>query len=77
MDLVDQLTFYDAMRRKFSLHIWCKAFGIKSSKEDGVTGLQVKDMFKEKRFLEIARYCMRDVQATKELFQYWEKYLKF
>ncbi len=77
VDLADQLTFYDAMRRKFSLHMWCKAFGIKSSKEDGVTGLQVKDLYKEKKFNEIARYCLRDVQATKELFQYWEKYLKF
>ncbi len=77
VDLADQLTFYDAMRRKFSLHLWCKAFGIKSSKEDGVTGLQVKDMFNEGRHLDIARYCMRDVQATKELFRYWEQYLKF
>ena len=77
VDLADQLTFYDAVRRKFGLHMWCNAFGIKSPKEEGTTGLQVKGMFKEGRYQDIARYCLRDVKATKELFQYWERCLKF
>ena len=76
-DLADQLCFYDAMRRKFSLHMWCKAFGIKSPKEEGMTGLDVKAYFKDGRYQDIARYCMRDIQATKELFLCWDKYLKF
>ena len=46
-------------------------------KEGGVTGLQVKDLFKEGRYKDIARYCMADVVATKKLYQYWEKYIKF
>jgi len=77
IDLADQLTSYDAMRRKFSLHMWCRAFGIKSPKEEGVTGLQVKGLFKEGRYKDIARYCVRDIQSTKELFQYWDSYIKF
>ncbi len=77
VDLSDQLTFYDAMRRKFSLHMWCNAFNIKSPKEEGMTGLQVKDFYKAGRHQDIARYCARDIHATKELFKYWEKYLKF
>lgn len=77
IDLSDQLTFYDAMRRKFGLHMWCNAFNIKSPKEDGISGLQVKGLFKEGRYQDIARYCLRDVKATKELYKYWEKYLKF
>jgi hypothetical protein len=77
VDLADQLTFYDAVRRKFSLDMWCKAFGIRSPKQDGVTGLDVRNLFKEGRYEDIARYCLRDVQATKELYQYWEKYLRF
>ena len=77
VDLSDQLTFYDAMRRKFSLHMWCQAFGIKSPKEEGITGLQVKDLFKEGRYKDIAKYCLGDIKATKELYRYWEKYLKF
>jgi len=77
VDLQDQLTFYSAMNRKFSLHVWCKAFSIKSPKEDGMTGLQVKDYFKQGKYAEIARYCAGDLYATKELYDYWEKYLKF
>ena len=77
IDLADQLSFYDALRRKFSLHMWCKAFGIESPKDQGMTGLQVKDYFKEGKYLDIARYCMGDIVATKKLYQYWEKYLKF
>lgn len=77
VDLQDQLSFYGAMYRKFSLHMWCKAFGIKSPKESGVTGLDVKNLFKDGKFLEIARYCAGDLIATKELYGYWEKYIKF
>lgn len=77
VDLYDQLSFYDALRRKFSLHMWCQAFGIKSPKQEGITGLEVKYLYKEGRYHDIARYCARDLQATKELYKYWEKYLKF
>jgi predicted PolB exonuclease-like 3'-5' exonuclease len=76
IDLLDLLTFYGAVKKKFSLHMWCKAFGIKSPKEEGVTGDTVKELFKEGKFLEIARYCLGDLQATKELYFYWEKYIK-
>ncbi len=76
-DLIDLLTFYGAVRRKFSLHMWCKAFGIKSPKEEGVTGYEVPELFKEQQYLTIARYCVGDLYATKELFEYWEKYVKF
>ncbi|MCX5681961.1 MAG: ribonuclease H-like domain-containing protein, partial [Candidatus Omnitrophica bacterium] len=77
VDLYDQLTFFEAMRRRFSLDMWCKAFGIKSSKEDGITGLQVKEFFDKGLYKDIARYCARDLEATKELYFYWENYLKF
>ncbi len=77
VDLADQLSFYDAMRRKFSLHMWCRAFGIESPKEEGITGLDVKNLYKEGRYHDIARYCFRDIKATKELFLYWDRYLRF
>ena len=77
VDLHDQLSFYEALKRRFSLHMWCQAFGIKSPKEEGISGLQVKDLYKEGRYHDIARYCARDIQATKEHYKYWEKYLKF
>ncbi|MBI4686830.1 MAG: ribonuclease H-like domain-containing protein [Nitrospirae bacterium] len=77
VDLLDQLTFYGSVRRKFSLHMWCQAFGIPSPKAEGITGHEVKDLFKEGRYLEIARYCARDLYATKALFEYWDKFVKF
>ncbi len=77
IDLLDRLTFFGSMRRRFNLHMWCKAFGISSPKEGEVTGYQVKDLFKEGEFLKIARYCLKDIIATKKLFEYWDRYLTF
>ncbi len=77
IDLLDQLTFYGAVRRKGSLHLWSRAFGIKSPKAEGVTGDDVGPLFKDKKFLEIAKYNLGDLQATKKLYEYWEKYLRF
>lgn len=75
IDLMEKLSFLGASRKRFSLHMWCHAFGIKSPKEEGVTGLDVKDLYSEEKYFDIARYCLRDVGATKELFLYWDKYL--
>lgn len=77
IDLLDQLSFFGASRRKFSLDMWCRTFGIRSPKEDGITGYEVKDLFRRGRFLDIARYCVGDLIATRELFFYWEKFIKF
>ncbi len=77
IDLLDLLTFYGAVRRKFSLHMWCKAFGIESPKEEGVSGYEVHDLFKEGQYLTIAKYCVGDLHATKKLFEYWDKYIRF
>ncbi len=74
-DLQDQLTFYGAVRKKGNLHLWSRAFGIKSPKEEGITGDDVGKLFKEKKFLEIARYNAGDLRATKELYEKWSKYL--
>jgi len=77
IDLLDQLSFYGAVRRKGNLHLWSRALGIKSPKADGISGDQVGQLFKEKRFLEIAKYNVGDLKATKELYENWERYLKF
>jgi len=75
-DLLDQFTFYGAMR-KFSLDFYCKAFGIESPKSHGITGLDLGTLFEQKKFGEIAEYCLGDVRATATLFQRWEQYLRF
>ncbi len=75
IDLLDRLTFFGAVRRKMSLHMWCRAFDISSPKDKGVTGDDVGKLFRDKQYMDIARYCFDDVRATKELFNYWEKYI--
>jgi hypothetical protein len=75
IDLLDRLTFYGAVRRKFSLDMWCKTFGIQTPKAE-FTGYEVKEIFRQGRYADIARYCARDLRATKELLSYWEKYIK-
>lgn len=75
-DLLDQLTYYGATR-KFSLDFYCKSFGIESPKSHGITGLDLGRLFGEKRFQDIADYCLGDVRATAELFRRWEENLKF
>jgi len=75
IDLYDRLGFFGAVRRTMSLHMWCKAFGIPSSKANGITGYDVPDLFREGRQDDIARYCMDDVRATTALFRIWESYL--
>ena len=76
IDLFDQLTFYGATRRKGGLHLWCRAFGITSPKAQGVTGDDVAQLFKEKKYKEIARYNVGDLNATKKLYDYWKNYIK-
>lgn len=75
IDLLDRLTFFGSVRKRFNLHMWCRAFNIESPKEGEVTGDQVKGLFKEGKYLDIARYCLNDIIATKKLYDYWEKYL--
>ncbi len=75
IDLMDRLSFFGSTRRRFSLDMWCRAFGIESPKDE-VTGYEVAELFSSGRCLDIARYCARDLHATAELFFYWERYIR-
>lgn len=77
VDLMDQLSFYGATWGKINLHLACRAFGIKSPKDEGVNGDDVTRLFGEGKYLDIARYNARDLFATCELYEYWDKYLRF
>jgi 3'-5' exonuclease len=79
-DLAEQFTFYsvsgrDGAARRFNLDFYCKAFGIESPKSHGVTGSDVGVLLAEKKFHEIAEYCLRDVRATVELYKIWKERL--
>lgn len=77
IDLIDMLTFYGAVRKKGSLHLWSRAFGIESPKAGGVNGDDVGPLFKKKKYLDIARYNVGDLRATRALYEKWEQYLSF
>lgn len=78
IDLLDQLTFYGAVyRNKGNLHMWTRAFGIKSPKAEGITGDDVGRLFRDRQYLRIAQYNIGDLRATKALYEYWQKYLRF
>lgn len=70
IDLQDELTFYGAMNKRPSLHMFCQAYGIESPKLD-VTGDDVAELFRTKKFSDIARYNAKDVIATTHLFNLW------
>ena len=74
-DLADQLTFYGNLRKRGGLHLWSRLFGIKSPKTDGISGEEVAKFFKNKKYLEIAKYNLGDLKATKELYEKWNQYL--
>jgi 3'-5' exonuclease len=75
LDLLDRLTFFGAVRRKGGLHVWCRAFGIKSPKSKEISGEDVAQLFRDKEYMKIAEYCFDDVMATEKLYEYWEKYI--
>src|SRR5438093_1236689 len=79
-DLAEQLTFYgvsgrDGAARRFNLDFYCKAFGIESPKSQGVTGRDINRLLSEGRYRELAEYCLRDVQATLQLYNLWKERL--
>ncbi len=76
IDLLDQLSFYSAVRRKGNLHLYCRAFGITSPKSSGITGDDVYKLFKAEEYNKIAKYNSRDLIATAELYERWKKYIK-
>lgn len=77
VDLLDQLTFYGALRKKGSLHLWCRAFGIESPKAQGVDGDDVKALYEHGKSADIARYNARDLEATTALYERYVQFLQF
>lgn len=75
VDLQDQMTFYGAVRRRSSLHMFCRAFGIESPKGEGVSGDDIAELFHSKKFRDIAIYNAHDVIATTTLYEKWLTYL--
>ncbi|HVZ39153.1 MAG TPA: ribonuclease H-like domain-containing protein [Candidatus Kapabacteria bacterium] len=79
VDLQEELSFHQfsssGPTRRFNFDFYCKAFGIKSPKGEGITGHDVPEFWLQGRHREIAEYCLRDVRATWDLFKYWKRFL--
>jgi 3'-5' exonuclease len=70
-DLREALNFFgtvNARQFKFNLDLACKAFGVATSKGEGMDGRSVEDWYRAGRHREIADYCLEDVRATAELY---------
>ena len=71
-DLREALNFngtVNSRQFKFNLDLACKAFGVETSKGEGLDGRSVEAWYRAGRHREIADYCLDDVRATKELYE--------
>jgi hypothetical protein len=74
-DLLDQLTFYGAMR-KFTLEAYCRGFGIaRPGGEPWRPDFSL--LVTQERYREIAEHAAATVRATAELYRRWEGSLSF
>jgi 3'-5' exonuclease len=70
-DLRDALSFNGTINTRqirFNLDLACRAFGVESSKSEGMDGRSVETMYRAGRYDDIANYCLEDVRATCELY---------
>ncbi|MFP5247135.1 MAG: ribonuclease H-like domain-containing protein, partial [Thermoanaerobaculia bacterium] len=77
-DLREVLNFNGTInprQMRFNLDLACKAFGIVSSKTEGMDGRAVETLYRAGRHEDIAVYCLEDVRATCELYLKLEKTL--
>jgi len=81
VDLLDELTYYSSSQygptRRYNFDFYARAFGLVSPKAEGIDGSKVTEYFLAGKILSIAKYCLRDVSATFELYKIWNKYLNF
>lgn len=70
LDLLEQFTFFGATR-KFGLHLYCEAFGVKTPKGEDIDGSQVSAAYAAGDFVKIAEYNLRDLVATAALYKKW------
>lgn len=64
----DTMTQWAGVGNRISLDKLCKALNIPTPKSD-LTGATVWDFVKAGRLAEVAEYCQKDVEATRQVFQ--------
>lgn len=64
----DLMWLFEHWRRRISLDEAAKILGLRSSKQDGVDGSKVYDLFLEGRHQDICDYCLADCELTRLLY---------
>ena len=67
-EIFDTMWVWSGWQHRITLDDLTETLGLKSPKEEGISGNDVYDLFLEGRHSEIAEYCMRDVQAVREVY---------
>ncbi len=67
--IYDVMWEFEHWRRHISLDELAKILGLESSKQNGADGSKVYDLFVEDRHQDIAEYCLRDVDLTREIYR--------
>lgn len=79
IDLFQKMTFNDwnnsGPLQRHSLDYYCQSYGIKSSKTAERNGKNVKYLFKERKFKDIAEYNCDDLDSTQNLYDTVKKFL--
>lgn len=66
--IFDTMWEWSLWRERISLNQVAEAIGIASPKNGGIDGSQIYDYFCAGKHGEIAEYCMRDVECTREVY---------
>lgn len=64
----DTMWEWSLWAHRISLNDVAEAIGVKSSKDGDINGSQIYDYYQAGRHEEIALYCMRDVECTREVY---------
>ncbi len=75
IDLLDEFKYYGSVWKAGNLHMWCQAFGIESPKRADENGGEVERMFNNDEMDKVAKYNVRDIIATTELYRRWSEYM--
>lgn len=67
-DIYDTMTKWAGYGNRISLDNLCKALGIETPKGD-ITGANVYDYFLRGEYETISDYCMKDVEATRQVYK--------
>lgn len=66
--IFDTMWQWSLWRYRIKLNDVAEAIGVPSSKDGDIDGSQIYDYFRADRHEEIALYCMRDVECTREIY---------